>query len=134
VTSEALTEALRASQAKAVATLGKAYIRRDEEPDDDLFRALLLRIGLDDEVAIGFLLQGWKVLREYREPAPDAPAPPPKRETEPATDAQWARIRRDCDQRSLVAPDMELTKAQASEVIERIAAGTYQPDEWARPF
>jgi hypothetical protein len=132
MTADALTDALRASQAKAVAALGKAYIRRDDEPDDELFRALLLKIGLDDEVAIGFLLQGWSVLREYREPAPAEAAP--QRKVEPATDAQWARIRRDCDARSLVAPSGPLSKSAASEVIEAIAAGTYDPDKYDVPF
>ena len=38
----ALGQALEASQAKAVAALGKAYVRREETPDDDLFRGLLV--------------------------------------------------------------------------------------------
>ena len=52
----ALGQALEASQAKAVAALGKAYVRRDDEPDDELFAGLLRKIGLDDDVQITFLL------------------------------------------------------------------------------
>lgn len=59
-----LADALSASRSRAIATLGKAYIRRTDEPDDDLFRGLMGSMGLDDDVAIEFLLAAWKVQRE----------------------------------------------------------------------
>jgi hypothetical protein len=62
----ALAAALEASQAKAIAALGKAYVRRDEEPDPDLFRQLMKGMGLDDDFAITFLFHAWDVLREQR--------------------------------------------------------------------
>jgi hypothetical protein len=132
MTSDALTDALRASQAKAVAALGKAYIRRDDEPDDELFRALLLKIGLDDEVAIGFLLQGWSVLREYREPAPGEQRPAVA--DEPATQAQLDYMRKLADDAGVVVADRPFTKHRASEAISQLKSGTFNPDEWEVPF
>jgi hypothetical protein len=133
MTSDALTDALRASQAKAVAALGKAYIRRDDEPDDELFRALLLKIGLDDEVAIGFLLQGWSVLREYREPAPAEQQAPKQLDAE-ASPAQMNLLRKLADEKGVALPDRPFTKQRAHEAIDALKAGTFNPDEWEVPF
>ena len=68
----ALSEALAASQSKALAALFKAYTRRGDDPDDDLFRAMMLKVGLDDEVQIGFLLAAWRIMRENPEALPAA--------------------------------------------------------------
>ena len=66
----ALTDALEASRSKAIAALGKAYVSRTDEPDDELFAGLLVKIGEDDERKIGFLLAAWRILREQRADAP----------------------------------------------------------------
>lgn len=68
----ALSDALDHSQAKALAALFKAYTRRDEEPDDDFFRACIHGAGLDDDIQISFLLHAWKIMRTYPEPLPAA--------------------------------------------------------------
>ncbi len=126
----ALSQALEASQNKAVAALGKAYVRRDETPDDEFFAGMLHKIGLDDDVAISFLLAAWSVLREEKASPPGEQAPAAK-QTEPATDAQWKYLRKLADEKGTVAPVGPLTKESASTVIEQLQAGTYKPDEVA---
>ncbi len=129
----ALTQALEASQNKAVAALGKAYVRREETPDDELFAGLLHKIGLDDDVAIAFLLAAWSILREQREQPPGEQAPLPAR-AEPASDAQWSLIRKLADEKGTTAPAGPLTKALAHNVIDGLKAGTYKADDYEVPF
>lgn len=64
MTGAELADALTASRAKALATLGKAYVRRADEPDDELFAGIMRGMGLDDDVAVEFLLTAWKVQRD----------------------------------------------------------------------
>lgn len=71
----ALSDALDHSQAKALTALFKAYTRRDDEPDDELFAGLMRGVGLDDDVQIGFLLNAWSILREDREALPGTIGP-----------------------------------------------------------
>jgi hypothetical protein len=68
----ALSDALDHSQAKALAALFKAYTRREDEPDDELFGALMRGAGLDDDVQIVFLLRCWRIMRDNPEPLPAA--------------------------------------------------------------
>ncbi len=130
----ALGQALEASQAKAVAALGKAYVRREETPDDDLFRGLLVKIGLDDDTAITFLLAAWSVLREEKAQPPGLQAPPVAPIHDPASDAQWKFIRKLADEKGTTAPGGPLTKESASTVIEQLQAGTYKADDYEVPF
>ena len=132
----ALSAALESSQAKAVAALGKAYVRRDDEPDDELFAGLLHKIGLDDDVAIQFLLAAWSVLREEKAPPPGEQARVLTANTanDPATDAQWKLVRDLADRKGVPAPTGDLTKDRASEAIERLKAGTYKADDYSEPF
>ncbi len=133
----ALGQALEASQAKAVAALGKAYVRRDEAPDDELFAGLLHKIGLDDDVAIQFLLAAWAVLREEK-------AAPPGRASagevwDPlgnaeASEAQWKLLRDLADRKGTTAPVGPLSKAEAATIIDALQKGTYKPDDYERPF
>ena len=117
----ALGQALEASQAKAVAALGKAYVRREETPDDDLFRGLLVKIGLDDDTAITFLLAAWSVLREEK-------AQPPGEQAQtsvglgndPATEAQWQLIRKLADEKGTPARAGPFTIATAHIVIDKL--------------
>jgi hypothetical protein len=130
----ALSQALEASQNKAIATLGKAYCRRDDEPDDEFFQAMLHKIGEDDDVKIGFLLAAWKILREEKA-APPAEQVQRREQTErEASPAQLARIKRDCHTAGLEEPNKALTMNQASGIIEALAAGTYDAGEWTVPF
>ena len=125
----ALSQALESSQAKAVAALGKAYVRRDDEPDDELFAGLLHKIGLDDDVAIAFLLAAWSVLREEKAPAPGEQSASLRTEAE-ASDAQWNLIRKLADDKGTTAPVGPFTKSQASAVIDALQKGTYNADDY----
>jgi hypothetical protein len=130
----ALSQALEASQSKAVAALGKAYVRRDETPDDELFTGLLKKIGLDDDVAIAFLLSAWAILREEKAAPPQEQAQRREQTEREASPAQLARIKRDCHTAGLEEPNKPLTMNQASGIIEALAAGTYDAGEWTVPF
>jgi len=56
--------------------------------------------------------------------------------TEPqsVTDKQLAFIDRLCDEKQVIRPDGPLSKAQASEIIDSLQAGTYDPGKWSVPF
>jgi hypothetical protein len=129
----ALSQALEASQNKAVAALGKAYIRRDEAPDDELFDGLLKKIGLDDEVYIGFLLSAWAILRDLRE-QPPGEQEPLVASPELATQAQRDFIDKLMDDAGHVRFDRSdlarIHKPRASELIAELKAGTYDPSKW----
>ena len=85
----ALSDALDHSQSKALAALFKAYTRRTDEPDDELFRAMMQRVGLDDDVQIGFLLAAWRVMRENPEALPATNGTQPKAESQVVEDRRW---------------------------------------------
>lgn len=130
----ALSEALDHSQAKALAALFKGYTRRADEPDDELFAGLMHKIGLDDDVQIAFLLAAWRIMRDDREALPAGNGVAPQSEPEPASDAQLALIRKLCDERKLEPPNKPLTKQTATQVIDEIKAGRYDPAKWTVPF
>ena len=133
----ALDFALGDARRAAIVALGKRYVRSTDEPDPDEYRAEFKALGFNDEVAVEFLLVGWRILRETGAEAPAETKPTPEQptaETEPATDKQWGFIRQLCREKNLAEPDTSLTKATASTVIEQLQAGTYKPEEWAVPF
>lgn len=129
----ALSDALSATQARAVAALAKRYVGgtlgEDQTPE-----AVLASIGLADPTDTAHLIAAWDFLRESGAEAPAEQKPAPKPQEKPASDAQWARIRRDCDNARTVAPDGPLTMTQASEIIQSLEAGTYDSDKWTAPF
>ena len=129
----ALGQALEASQAKAVAALGKAYVRRDEAPDDELFAGLLHKIGLDDDVAIQFLLAAWAVLREEKA-APPGEQATKSAQSQAATDGQWKYIRDLADKNGTTAPVGPLSFDQASKIIVALKAGAYKAEDYEVPF
>jgi hypothetical protein len=51
-----------------------------------------------------------------------------------ASDKQMAYIASLSDSKGVVAPDGPLTKVQASEVIDSLQNGSYDPDKWTVPF
>jgi len=102
--------------------------------DGETLTARLNECGVTDTVEQVFLLAALDVLKEWGVTAPNMSERVTAAKVEPATEAQWARIRRDCKERNLDAPDAELTKAQASNVIEAIAAGTYDAKTFSVPF
>jgi len=76
---------------------------------------------------------------QERVPAPesrrvDADTPYSERRlTDPATDAQMSLVRRLAKEAGVEAPE-SLTKPQASQVIEELKAGTFDPAAWTVPF
>lgn len=125
----ALSDAVDANQRRAIQLLGQSYARRTEDPDDGLFQAMLLGIGCTDETEILWLLRCWRVARDEKAtPAGEAQGSrAADKEQRPASDAQWARIRADCKKASVEPPQGPLTMRQASDIIEALAAGTYEP-------
>ena len=128
----ALTEALAATQAKALAALQKAYVAGAFE--DDRMREQLDAIGCTDAVDQGFLIESLDVLRAY------GPMPTynysEKRAGEKPTDAQRTLIEKLTQ--GFIAeqvPDLTgVTRAQASEMIDSLKAGTYDASKWTVPF
>ena len=131
----ALAEALVAAQRQAVSSLTKVYVAGAFEDDGDAgLLAQLERIGLNDPVDAGYLRECLDVLRTYGGALP-APNGKPAPETEKASDKQLGLIADLCKWKNLPAPDTAaLTKAQASEIIDSIDQGTYDPAKWSIPF
>ena len=130
----ALADALAAAQARVVAALAKQYV--GGAIDDETVRADLESVGLTDEVDTARLLAAWVILRATGQtpPAEATPQTDHKPKDETATDAQLAYIAKLVKDAAVPAPDLPLSKAQASEVIETIKAGTYDPVKWSVPF
>jgi len=53
---------------------------------------------------------------------------------EASTDSQLLYIRGLCDDRGLIRPEAVASKSEASEIIDAILAGTYDPGRYAYPF
>ena len=138
----ALSEALLAAQRSALAALGKAYVgspRTDDELDaeKDTLREALGQIGCTDSVEQRQWIASLDVLRATGAAAPSETKPAAEKsppEIEPASDRQWGFIRQLCREKNLAEPDAVLTKATASQVIEQLQAGTYNPADWYTPF
>ena len=137
----ALSDALAAAQARALSQLGKTYVASPldaAELDSEAERlyGLLEAIGCTDHVEQKQLLAAWNVLRATggTVPAEAAPSQEHRAKDEPASDAQLAYIAKLVKDSGVPAPDLPLSKARASEVIETIKAGTYDPVKWAVPF
>jgi hypothetical protein len=130
----ALDDALAAAQSKAIAALGKRYVRSAEPPEDEAVRSEFAAVGFNDELGVSFLLAAWKILREQGEQAPDAQEPRRDTKPEPATEPQLKFIRKLCDEKQVPYPDEPLSKANAHEVIESLRAGTYDAEKWQVPF
>lgn len=127
----ALSDALTAAQAKAIAALERAYVAGLIDAGGTVEQ--LNAIGCTDVIEQGQLFAALDVLREYGATAPAVAngARPP----EPASESQRQFILRLADERGAVAPDFAgITKAQASEIISSLQAGTYDPERWAVPF
>ena len=128
-----LSDALTAAQRSALAALEKAYVA--EQVDEREMRASLAALGISDPVDIGFLLAALDVLREWGVSAPTMTERVTEAKDEPASQKQLDYIEslmqgRDPEH----IPDGPLTKAQASEVIDTIQKGTYDPAKWRVPF
>jgi hypothetical protein len=127
-----LSDALTAAQRSALAALEKAYVAGKVEPE--ALVASLEAVGISDPVDTAFLLASLDVLREWGVSAPTMTERVAEAKMEPASDKQWALIRRLCEEKAVPVPDQALTKAQASEAITAIQNGSYDPEKWAVPF
>lgn len=125
----ALSDALDAAQRRSLAALQKAY--HAGQLDAETCVTKLNACGITDPVDIGLLVANLDVLREH---GAELPAEPKPTTDEPASDKQLAYIAKLCDEKGVVAPDPPLSKAQASEIIDQLQAGSYDPDKWTVPF
>jgi hypothetical protein len=134
-----LSDALTAAQRSALAALEKAYVAGQIERED--FAQCLKEVGISDPVDISFLVSALDVLREWGVSAPTmserlsrGPNGQPMQEF--ASDSQQQFIRDLCKRKNVPEPDAmgALTKAAASEIIDALNAGTYDPQKWSVPF
>ena len=126
----ALAEALAAAQAKALSALQKAYVR--DAITVEQFIARMTEIGCTDTVDQSLLLAALDTLKEHGQ---TEPAYTEKRQSEKPTDAQISYIGKLADERGFTAPDLAgVTRAQASEIIDSLRNGSYDPAKWEIPF
>lgn len=134
----ALSDALVAAQRRALAATQKAYVAGHLDRDDAV--AELNTYGLTDDVDIGYLLAACDVIRARGAALPAEQGEAQAAKDDPATDAQRARVKRDVaklhgdDAAASIAGEHSLTKAQASEIIDSIAKGTFELERWYVPF
>lgn len=128
-----LSDALAASQRAALAALCRSYVRRADDPDDGLYMAMLVGVGLEDELEAQWLLRCWRIMRDHHEAPPQNGAHSVAADNL-ATDAQWALLRRLAGEKQAEPPEGPLTKDQASQVIDQLKKGIYKAQEWAVPF
>ena len=126
----ALAEALQAAQTRAVAVLAKQYVGGTKTEGE--VTGCLEAVGLTDEVD---RLRWLAALDVIRDGGSEAPAETNgKSKDEAATQKQLDLILKLCRDKQLVPPDQPLTKSDASEIIDSIDAGTYDPAKWKLPF
>ena len=109
-----LSDALTAAQRSALAALEKAYVAGQVEADGLV--EVLEGCGISDPVDLSFLVASLDVLREWGVSAPTMSERVTTTKVEPASDKQWALIRRLCSEQNVPEPDTSLTKASASQV------------------
>jgi hypothetical protein len=128
----ALSDALTAAQRSALAALEKAYVA--EKIDADAFHEIT------DQVDQAFLVASLDVLKEWGVTAPTMTERVARENGEPkkATEGQVKFIT-DLLKRGNHGPLDEgdlraLTFDRASQLIDALKSGSYNPDEWAVPF
>ena len=128
-----LSEALTAAQRSALAALEKAYVAGKIEPD--AMTTALEAVGISDPVDTAFLLAALDVLREWGVSAPTLTERVTEAKVEPASQKQWDYIHKLCEEKNTTPPGgRPLTKALASQVIEQLQNGKYDPEAWLVPF
>jgi hypothetical protein len=138
----ALSDALRAAQAQAIAALSKQYLADSGDLESEAIwlsqselRQKLDLIGCTDTVEQGYLLTALEYMRRLGAQAPAANgSAKPDTSHEPASPDQMRYAADLADKAGTVLPNYTLTKANASKVIDQLKAGTYNPDEWTVPF
>jgi hypothetical protein len=93
--------------------------------------------GITDAVDRAFLIASLDVLKEWGVAAPTMSERVARENGEPekASDKQTGLIATLCKRHNQPVPDVPgLTKAQASEIIDALDKGTYDPEKWQVPF
>jgi hypothetical protein len=131
----ALSDALTAAQRHALAALEKAYVAGAIE--SEAMVAALESVGISDPVDTAFLLAALDVLKEWGVQAPNLTERLARENGEPekASDKQRQLILDLCRRKEVPAPDLAgLTKPKASELIDSLNDGSYNPAAWSVPF
>lgn len=127
-----LSDALTAAQRRAIQAMEKAYLSGMGTPESVTEQLKLC--GITDTVDVAHLLQCLDTLKIL---GADLPAEPSngKPADEQASEAQKSFISDLLGRQNKGTPDLAgLTKAQASDLINEIQAGTYDPAKWSVPF
>jgi len=129
-----LSDALTTAQRRALAALEKAYVAGQVEAET--MTASLEACGITDPIDLAFLLSSLDVLREWGVAAPTMSERVAREDAsqQPASDKQRDYIAKLCEEKQLERPDEPLSKAEASEIIDAIQKGTYDPAKWRVPF
>jgi hypothetical protein len=129
----ALAEALVAAQRRALSAVEKAYVAG--QLDVEAATARLTDCGITDPVDLAYLLASLDVLKEW---GAAVPAEPNGAEPKKATEGQVKYALDLFKGRSypaLAEQDVRgLTAERASELIEALKGGSYNPDVWDVPF
>jgi hypothetical protein len=124
----ALSDALAAAQARALAALAKEYVANGDP--EKVTTGMLDAMGLTDRVEQAQWFVCLQVMRSSGAQPPSEQAPSRNGAPEPASERQWSLIRNLCDERQMTAPEGPLTKQQAHEVIDSLKQGNYDPNRW----
>lgn len=126
----ALSDALAAAQAKALSALEKSYVRG--VIDTEALVEGMNAIGCTDTVDQVLLVESLNTLKEH---GTSEPTYTERRQTEAPTEAQKVYIAKLAYDRGCVSPDLAgVSRAEASQIIEELKAGTYDPDKHSLPF
>jgi hypothetical protein len=133
-----LSDALTAAQRSALAALEKAYVAEAVDTED--FRAGLHSCGISDDIDISFLTHALDVLREWGVTAPTMSERVARENGEPkkATEGQVSYII-DLLKKGQHGPLSEadlraMPFDRASELIDCLKTGNYDPKAWDVPF
>jgi hypothetical protein len=126
-----LSDALTAAQRSALAALEKAYVAG--KLDTLELTDALDGCGISDPVDLSFLVSSLDVLREWGVSAPTMSERVAEAKDEPASQKQLDWIAKLVGDKGWPMPE-GLSKEKASQAIDELQAGTYDPEQWEFPF
>lgn len=130
-----LADALTTAQRRALAALEKAYVAGHIEAETLPER--LASFGVNDPTDVAFLLAALDVLREWGVAEPTMAERVAAAKVEGASEKQADYIKQLVREKGVKEPPdlLGLTKAQASQLINELQRGEYDPAKWlAVPF
>lgn len=128
-----LSEALTAAQARAINAISKSYLASHIERDEA--NAELQVVGATDDVDRCALLDALDTIKRYGAQAPSEPSYSERRTNDRPTSAQVTLIERLAKEKDYEPVDLTaVTRAQASEIIDTLKNGTFDPAKWSIPF